>query len=145
MSLLDKNERIAIMEKLGTTVAGPASEAIDALIGHLEPAIIAKLAGLSLEPVGYLAWLNGKPAWSEDCVCEDAVYPRDSDDDNTSMPIHTATQLAAARVQALEEASSIDFVQAIGTSGWCVDGTQCKGIANAVETAIRALIGGQQQ
>ena len=41
-----------------------------------------------VEPVAYLAWRDGKPCWDEDCVCQDAVYPVDSDDDRTSMPVY---------------------------------------------------------
>lgn len=40
------------------------------------------------EPVAYLAWRDGQPCWDEDCVCQDAVYPVDSDDDRTSMPVY---------------------------------------------------------
>ena len=42
-----------------------------------------------VEPVAYLAWRDGKPCWDEDCVCQDAVYPVDEDDDRTSMPVYT--------------------------------------------------------
>ena len=42
-----------------------------------------------VEPVAYLAWRDGQPCWDEDCVCQDAVYPVDSDDDRTSMPVFT--------------------------------------------------------
>lgn len=43
------------------------------------------------EPVAYLAWRDGKPCWEgDDCVCADAVYPVDSDDDRTSMPLFRA-------------------------------------------------------
>ena len=41
------------------------------------------------EPVAYLAWRDGQPSWDEDCVCQDAVYPVDEDDDRTSMPVYT--------------------------------------------------------
>ena len=45
------------------------------------------------EPVAYLAWRDGKPCWDgDDCVCEDAVYPVDHDDDRTSMPVYLAPQ-----------------------------------------------------
>jgi len=44
-----------------------------------------------IEVVAYLrATKNGKPIWSEDCVCEDPVYPSDpdgSDEDSISMPL----------------------------------------------------------
>ena len=41
-----------------------------------------------VEPVAYLAWRDGQPCWDEDCVCQDAVYPVDEDDDRTSMPVY---------------------------------------------------------
>ena len=45
------------------------------------------------EPVAYLAWRDGKPCWEgDDCVCEDAVYPVDHDDDRTSMPVYLSPQ-----------------------------------------------------
>lgn len=45
------------------------------------------------EPVAYLAWRDGKPCWEgDDCVCADAVYPVDHDDDRTSMPVYLAPQ-----------------------------------------------------
>ena len=59
----------------------------------------AELMVFDMEPVGYLAWRNDAPSWDEDCICNDAVYPSWYDDDRTSMPIYTATQLAAARLQ----------------------------------------------
>lgn len=41
------------------------------------------------EPIAYLAWRDGKPCWDgDDCVCQDAVYPVDFDDDRTSMPVY---------------------------------------------------------
>ncbi len=58
-----------------------------------------------VEPIGYIAWRDGKPAWSEDCVCEDAVFPRDIEDDCTSMAIYPATTVSAlqARIAELEQ------------------------------------------
>ena len=44
--------------------------------------------GKAPEPVAYIAWRDGQPCWDEDCVCQDAVYPVDSDDDRTSMPVY---------------------------------------------------------
>ena len=45
------------------------------------------------EPVAYLAWRDGKPCWEgDDCVCQDAVYPVDHDDDRTSMPVYLSPQ-----------------------------------------------------
>ena len=43
------------------------------------------------EPVAYLAWRDGKPCYEgDDAVCEDAVWPVDSDDDRTSTPVYLA-------------------------------------------------------
>lgn len=53
------------------------------------------------EPIGYLAWLGGKPCWDgDDCVCEDAVYPIDADDDRESKAIYTPDQLRQAQAMA---------------------------------------------
>ena len=69
-----------------------------------------------VEPIGYIAWRDGKPAWSEDCVCEDAVFPRDIEDDCTSMAIYPATTVSAlqARIatQAEHQAKALEGVQA---------------------------------
>jgi len=44
-------------------------------------------------PVAYIAWRDGKPCWDgDDCVCEDAVWPVDGDDDRGSMPVYLAPQ-----------------------------------------------------
>ena len=52
---------------------------------------VEELAALNNQkPVAYLAWRDGKPCWSEDCVCQDAVWPADGDDDRTSMPVYLA-------------------------------------------------------
>lgn len=45
--------------------------------------------GKPQEPIGYLAFRNGAPTWDEDCVCQDAVYPIDGDDDRVSVAIYT--------------------------------------------------------
>ncbi len=67
--------------------------------------------------VAYLrATKDGEPQWSEDCVCQDPVYPADpdgSDGDSISMPmVRQSDALAAieaarveARAKALEEAA----------------------------------------
>ncbi len=61
------------------------------------------------EPVAYLAWRDGQPSWDEDCVCQDAVYPVDEDDDRTSMPVYThpAHDDTALLRQALEALHNI--------------------------------------
>jgi hypothetical protein len=48
------------------------------------------------EPVAHIAWKNDKPCYEgDDAICEDAVWPVDSDDYRTSMPVFTAPQPAA--------------------------------------------------
>ena len=48
------------------------------------------------KPVAYIAWKNDKPCYEgDDAICEDAVWPVDSDDYRTSMPVFTAPQPAA--------------------------------------------------
>jgi hypothetical protein len=73
---------------------------MNAAIQHYRYSLVA---GVVLpEPVGYLAWKDGKPCWKgDDCVCEDAVYPVCSDDDRTSKAIYTADQLRQAIADAL--------------------------------------------
>jgi len=74
------------------------SESLKQRIADLEVklAIVDKLreeiAALNNQkPVAYVAWRDGKLCWdSDDCVCEDAVYPVDWDDDRTSMPVYLA-------------------------------------------------------
>jgi len=61
------------------------------------------------EPIGYLAFRDGKPSWDEDCVCEDAVYPVDADDDRVSVAIYTAPQ--PDRIAQLEAANTNLFEQ----------------------------------
>ena len=70
------------------------------------------------EPVAYLAWRDGQPSWDEDCVCQDAVYPVDEDDDRTSMPVYThpAHDDTALLRQALEALVSSTFQSAAITA-----------------------------
>jgi hypothetical protein len=60
----------------------------------------------ALQVVAYLrATKAGEPLWSEDCVCEDAVYPScpdGSDEDCISMPLVRQSDAMAA----LEEAEA---------------------------------------
>ena len=67
-------------------------------------ALKAEQAG---EPVAYIAWKDGKPCYEgDDAICEDAVWPVDSDDDRTSMPVYTAPQPAAQ-----EQTSAVPVVR----------------------------------
>lgn len=77
------------------------------------------------EPVGYFEWFDGKPLWGEACVCNDPVYPADSDSESMSMPIYTAESLR----DVLEQAAQI-----------AARHSTCKNDnANVIEMAIRAL------
>lgn len=61
-------------------------------------AVLAKPAEAEVvEVVCYLrATQDGKPEWSEDCVCEDAVYPNYEGDETFSMPmVRQSDHLAA--------------------------------------------------
>ena len=45
-----------------------------------------------IKPVAYFsATKDGKIVWSEDCCCEDPVYPRHDDDETFSLPVYSAT------------------------------------------------------
>ena len=51
----------------------------------------AEIAALRNQtPIAYIAWRDGNPCWDEDCVCTDAVWPADGDDDRVSMPVYIA-------------------------------------------------------
>ena len=51
---------------------------------------------MAQQPVAYLAWRDGKPCYEgEDVVCADPVWPVDSDDDRTSMPVYAGAAPAA--------------------------------------------------
>lgn len=83
---------------LGYLPADPDSDDAIEYARKVEAAVFGKLPkGTEVpDPVGHLAWREGKPSWDEDCVCEDAVYPVDGDDDRESMPIFTIAQLRLA-------------------------------------------------
>lgn len=52
------------------------------------------------EPIAYLAWRDGEPCYEgDDAVCEDPVWPVDSDDDRESMPVYLAPQPAQPQEQ----------------------------------------------
>lgn len=57
-----------------------------------------------LPVICYVRAKDGKPQWSEDCVCDDPVYPTgDFDEDCTSMPlVRQSDALAALAKQAQE-------------------------------------------
>jgi len=65
---------------------------------------------LNEDPVGYIAWKDGEPCWSEDCVCQDPVYPADEYDDRTSMPVYTRPSNLIAYVQQLEDETTPAFI-----------------------------------
>jgi hypothetical protein len=86
-----KTEREALIEKLRLDyTASPMA------LGFMKQAadmLEADAQAVPQEPVAYLAWRDGKPCWEgDDCVCQDAVYPVDHDDDRTSMPVYLSPQ-----------------------------------------------------
>ncbi len=86
------------------------AEIIQAIEQRFAPAV-------SAVPVAYLAWRDGKPCWEgDDCVCADAVYPVDHDDDRTSMPVYLAPppqpRLTDAEIKAIEHET--DMKSSIG-------------------------------
>ena len=90
-----------------------------------------------VEPIGYIAWRDGKPAWSEDCVCEDAVFPRDIEDDCTSMAIYPATTVSAlqARIAELEQDAARGQVK-------CHKGAVVREFENEIGNRIKITIEG---
>jgi len=63
------------------------------------------------QPIAYLAWRDGEPCWDEDCVCQDPVYPVDTDDDRTSMPVYTRPSNLIAQRNALEQALEVLYLK----------------------------------
>lgn len=76
--------------------AALAGQRVEGALQAERDALQAKLTALEKqEPTAYLAWRDNKPCWEgDDCVCEDAVYPVDGDDDRTSMPLYLAAGAA---------------------------------------------------
>ena len=97
------------------------------------------------EPVAYIAWKNDKPCYEgDDAICEDAVWPVDSDDYRTSMPVFTAPQPAAQEstsavpvVEQLVEALSRNRIMAADA-----DGNYTKEVTPRIITA--AIVAGQK-
>ena len=69
----------------------------------IEAAVIAKLAGVSVEPVAYqrIDTEYNERIWDEDSFTS---HPNDLDE---CMPLYDSTAIAAARVMALEEAARL--------------------------------------
>ena len=87
---MENNDRTALIERLRDATEGPRM-----LMN--EAATMLEADAVPQEPVAYLAWRDGKPCWEgDDCVCADAVYPVDHDDDRTSMPVYLAPQQQTA-------------------------------------------------
>ena len=82
------NERKELIERLRDATEGPRM-----LMQQAADMLEADAQAVPQEPVAYLAWRDGKPCWEgDDCVCQDAVYPVDHDDDRTSMPVYLSPQ-----------------------------------------------------
>ena len=103
MTILSLEEDlIPIMEKLGISVAGPASDAVEALARHIESAVIKRLAVGAGEPVaqtlpGNLELYEGRTPWCRQVL----LYSGDNNGDllrgkNIRVPLYTADQVAAA-------------------------------------------------
>ena len=92
---------------------------------EIEAAVIRKLATVSMEPVGYRSRL-GSGSYT---------YCRTPEFFDNAEPLYTTEALAAARVQAIEEAAKICECQ------WSTLEERDAGIEFA--EAIRALIGGK--
>ncbi len=85
------NERKELIERLRLDYT--ASKLALSLMQQAADMLEADAQAVPQEPVAYLAWRDGKPCWEgDDCVCQDAVYPVDHDDDRTSMPVYLSPQ-----------------------------------------------------
>ena len=85
------NERKELIARLGLDYT--ASKLALSLMQQAADMLGADAQAVPQEPVAYLAWRDGKPCWEgDDCVCQDAVYPVDHDDDRTSMPVYLSPQ-----------------------------------------------------
>ena len=85
------NERKELIARLRLDYT--ASKLALSLMQQAADMLEADAQAVPQEPVAYLAWRDGKPCWEgDDCVCEDAVYPVDHDDDRTSMPVYLSPQ-----------------------------------------------------
>jgi hypothetical protein len=85
------NERKELIERLRLDYT--ASKLALSLMKQAADMLEADAQAVPQEPVAYLAWRDGKPCWEgDDCVCQDAVYPVDHDDDRTSMPVYLSPQ-----------------------------------------------------
>lgn len=85
------NERKELIARLRLDYT--ASKLALSLMQQAADMLEADAQAVPQEPVAYLAWRDGKPCWEgDDCVCQDAVYPVDYDDDRTSMPVYLSPQ-----------------------------------------------------
>ena len=92
--------------------------------------------GKKPEPVAYFAWRDGKPCWDEDFVCQDAVYPVDSDDDRTSMPVylHPAKQTPWV---GLTEEEVYEAWRVQGTSSADINPVKIFDVAERIEAKLK--------
>jgi len=137
------------------------SESLKQRIADLEVklAIVDKLreeiAALNNQkPVAYVAWRDGKLCWdSDDCVCEDAVYPVDWDDDRTSMPVYLAAGVKAdetitrlqgeAGVMLMLLGKALDVLYTID-SDCATEHETLEELTDAVEAVLKAKKGGSE-
>jgi len=137
------------------------SESLKQRIADLEVklAIVDKLreeiAALNNQkPVAYVAWRDGKLCWdSDDCVCEDAVYPVDWDDDRVSMPVYLAAGVKAdetitrlqgeAGVMLMLLGKALDVLYTID-SDCATEHETLEELTDAVEAVLKAKKGGSE-
>ena len=124
------NERKELIARLRLDYT--ASKLALSLMQQAADMLEADAQAVPQEPVAYLAWRDGKPCWEgDDCVCQDAVYPVDHDDDRTSMPVYLSPQPQQPR---LTDEEIEDFADASTGYSRMVD---IKYFARAIEKKVR--------
>ena len=124
------NERKELIARLRLDYT--ASKLALSLMQQAADMLEADAQAVPQEPVAYLAWRDGKPCWEgDDCVCEDAVYPVDHDDDRTSMPVYLSPQPQRPRLTDEE----IDEM-AVANTGYSRE-VHLHSFARAIEKKVR--------
>lgn len=119
-------ERKELIERLRDATEGPRM-----LMGEAADMLEADAQAVPQEPVAYLAWRDGKPCWEgDDCVCADAVYPVDHDDDRTSMPVYLASSQQRPRLTDAE-------ILALWAQTYVERGTSGIEFARSIERKVR--------
>jgi len=100
---------IDIARKAGFAMENSAAiQAAETFAAAIKAAHLAELAGVDMpKPVAHIAWRNGKPNYEgDDAICEDAVWPVDSDDDRESKAVVTLDQCREAVASAVARKNS---------------------------------------